>query len=97
MSLPDGYDTRVGMMGGNLSAGEKQRIGLARAFLSGSDLILLDEPTSNVDCINVGIILGALKQQKDKAIVLVSHRLSTMAIADRVYKFENGKVWEVKS
>lgn len=97
MSLPDGYDTRVGMMGDNLSAGEKQRIGLARAFLSGSDLILLDEPTSNVDCINEGIILGALKQQKDKAIVLVSHRLSTMAIADRVYKFENGKVWEVES
>lgn len=97
MSLPDGYDTRVGTMGDNLSAGEKQRIGLARAFLSGSDLILLDEPTSNVDCINEGIILGALKQQKDKAIVLVSHRLSTMAIADRVYKFENCKVWEVES
>lgn len=97
MSLPDGYDTKVGMMGDNLSAGEKQRIGLARAFLCGSELILLDEPTSNVDCINEGIILSALKQQKDKAIVLVSHRPSTMAIADKVYKFENGKVREVQS
>lgn len=97
MSLPDGYDTKVGMMGDNLSAGEKQRIGLARAFLCGSELILLDEPTSNVDCINEGIILSALKQQKDKAIVLVSHRPSTMAIADKVYKFENGKVLEVQS
>lgn len=97
MSLPDGYDTKVGMMGDNLSAGEKQRIGLARAFLCGSELILLDEPTSNVDCINEGIILSALKQQKDKAIVLVSHRPSTMAIADKVYKFENGKVQEVQS
>lgn len=91
MSLPDGYKTKVGTMGDNLSAGEKQRIGLARAFLKGSELILLDEPTSNVDAINEGMILKSLAEQKSKkSIILVSHRESTMAIADRVYKVENG-------
>lgn len=94
-SLPNGYDTPVGSMGDNLSAGEKQRIGLARAFLSGSSLILLDEPTSNVDSINEGIILSALSRQKaEKSIILVSHRESTMAIADRVYKIEDGFIKE---
>ena len=95
MTLPEGYKTRVGALGDNLSAGEKQRIGLARAFLRGSDLILLDEPTSNVDSINEGIILKALKQQKQgKCIILVSHRESTMAIADRIYKVEKGCMYE---
>lgn len=97
MTLPNGYKTRVGALGDNLSAGEKQRIGLARAFLSGSQLILLDEPTSNVDSINEGIILKALKEQKkNKSIILVSHRESTMAIADRIYRIENGKMYEQK-
>ena len=92
-SLPQGYQTRVGAMGENLSAGEKQRIGLARAFLRGSGLILLDEPTSNVDSINEGIILKALKRQKgERGIILVSHRESTMAIADRVYRIKEGKI-----
>ena len=96
LTLPDGYKTRVGALGDNLSAGEKQRIGLARAFLRGSELILLDEPTSNVDSINEGIILKALKEQKNKkSIILVSHRESTMAIADRVYKVENGRMREL--
>lgn len=93
MSLPNGYKTQVGALGDDLSAGEKQRIGLARAFLRGSELILLDEPTSNVDSINEGIILKALKEQKNKkSIILVSHRESTMAIADRIYRVENGSV-----
>lgn len=97
MTLPDGYDTRVGALGDNLSAGEKQRLGLARAFLRGSDLILLDEPTSNVDSINEGIILKALRQQKNKkSIILVSHRESTMAVADRIYRVENGRMYEMK-
>ncbi len=97
LTLPDGYRTQVGALGDRLSAGEKQRIGLARAFLRGSELILLDEPTSNVDSINEGIILRALRQQKNKkSIILVSHRASTMAIADRVYKVENGKMEEVQ-
>ncbi len=92
-TLPDGYKTRVGALGDNLSAGEKQRLGLARAFLSGSDLILLDEPTSNVDSINEGIILKALREQKsNKCIILVSHRESTMAVADRVYRVEGGRM-----
>lgn len=95
MRLPDGYQTRVGALGDNLSAGEKQRIGLARAFLSGRELILLDEPTSNVDSINEGIILKALADQKSKkSIILVSHRESTMAIADRVYKVDKGVMTE---
>ena len=95
MTLPDGYKTKVGALGDNLSAGEKQRLGLARAFLRGSSLILLDEPTSNVDSINEGIILKALRQQKqNRSIILVSHRESTMAVADRVYRVEKGKIYE---
>lgn len=91
LTLPNGYQTKVGALGNNLSAGEKQRIGLARAFLRGSKLVLLDEPTSNVDAINEGIILRALKEQKsEKSIILVSHRESTMAIADRVYRINSG-------
>lgn len=97
LTLPDGYKTRVGALGDNLSAGEKQRIGLARAFLRGSELILLDEPTSNVDSINEGIILKALREQKNKkSIILVSHRESTMAIADRIYRVEGGRMYEQK-
>lgn len=93
LTLPEGYGTRVGTLGDNLSAGEKQRLGLARAFLRGSELILLDEPTSNVDSINEGIILKALKEQKNKnSIILVSHRESTMAIADRIYRVEGGRM-----
>lgn len=90
-SLPDKYDTKVGQLGDNLSAGEKQRIGLARAFLRNAPLILLDEPTSNVDSINEGIILKSLKDQKEnKSIILVSHRESTTAIADRIYRIKGG-------
>ena len=95
--LPQGYDTQVASAGNNLSAGEKQRVGLARAFLRGSELILLDEPTSNLDSINEGIILKSLLSMKGKrSIILVSHRKSTMAIADRIYKIESGNISEVK-
>ena len=97
MTLPDGYDSKVAALSDNLSAGEQQRIGLARAFLRGSELLLLDEPTSNVDSINEGIILRALKENcRDKAVVLVSHRESTIAGADRVYQIEKGKAYERK-
>ena len=88
MSLPEGYDSQAGELGGRLSAGEKQRIALARAFLSGAELILLDEPTSNVDSINEGIILRAIEEMKgERSFILVSHRASAMAAADRAYSF----------
>ena len=95
LNLPDGYQTRAGTLGNHLSAGEKQRIGLARAFLRGSNLILLDEPTSNVDSMNEAMILKALQAQKNrKTIILVSHRESTMAIADCIYRMEGGRLYE---
>ena len=93
MSLPEGYDSKVGELGDSFSGGEKQRIGLARVFLHDSDMILLDEPTSNLDSLNEAIILKSLKQSsKDKTIVLVSHRPSTMRIADRTYSVEDGRM-----
>ncbi len=84
MSLKDGYDTKVGELGDTISGGEKQRIGIARAFLHNADLILLDEPTSNLDSLNEAVILQSLKNIQDKTIVIVSHRKSTMRIADEV-------------
>ena len=93
MTLPKGYDTEVGELGDTLSGGEKQRIGIARAFLHDAPMILMDEPTSNLDSLNEGIILKSLKESaKKKTIVLVSHRKSTMNIADAVYEMENGRI-----
>lgn len=93
MTLPKGYDTEVGELGDTLSGGEKQRIGIARAFLHDAPLILLDEPTSNLDSLNEGIILKSLKESAEKkTVVLVSHRVSTMNVADVVYEMENGRV-----
>lgn len=85
MKLPDGYDTEAGELGDTLSGGEKQRIGIARAFLHDVPFILLDEPTSNLDSLNEGIILKSLQEEKkDKTILIVSHRESTMQVADEV-------------
>ena len=93
MTLPKGYDTEVGELGDTLSGGEKQRIGIARAFLHECPLILLDEPTSNLDSLNEGIILKSLKESAEKkTVVLVSHRVSTMNVADVVYEMENGRI-----
>ena len=93
MTLPKGYDTEVGELGDTLSGGEKQRIGIARAFLHECPLILLDEPTSNLDSLNESIILRSLKKMgKDKTVILVSHRESTMAVAEKVYQMENGRI-----
>lgn len=89
--LPNGYQTRAGELGANLSAGERQRIGLARAFLCGAKLLLLDEPTSNVDSINEGIILSSLlREREDRTIILVSHRSSTLSICTRVLNLQSG-------
>lgn len=93
MALPKGYDTEVGELGDTLSDGEKQRIGIARAFLHDAPMILMDEPTSNLDSLNEGIILKSLKESsKQKTIVLVSHRASTMNIAETVYEMKDGRI-----
>ena len=84
-SLPDGYETKIAELGSSLSGGERQRLGIARAFLHDADVLLLDEPTSNIDSLNEGMILRSLKQEcADKTILMVSHRKSTMGIADDV-------------
>lgn len=89
MGLPQGYDTPVGELGDTLSGGERQRIGLARAFLHDAPLVLLDEPTSNLDSLNEAIILKSLGEKREgKTIILVTHRESTMRIADQVYSIE---------
>ncbi len=89
MSLPNGYDTEMGELGDTVSGGEKQRIGVARAFLHDADLMLLDEPTSNLDSLNEAVILNSLKNNLDSTVVLVSHRLSTMRIADETIVMES--------
>lgn len=91
-ALPRGYDTPVAELGDSLSGGERQRIGLARAFLHDAPFLLLDEPTSNLDSLNEGVILKALKEEKeDRTVVLVSHRDSTMKIADCVLEMQAGR------
>ena len=93
MKLPKGYDTEVGELGDTLSGGEKQRIGIARAFLHDSPLILMDEPTSNLDSLNEGIILKSLREAAEKkTVVLVSHRKSTMNIVDTVFEMKDGRI-----
>lgn len=93
MTLPDGYDTQVGELGETLSGGERQRIGIARAFLHDAQLLLLDEPTSNLDSLNEGIILKSLKESaEEKTVVLVSHRESTMQVADVIFKMNHGRL-----
>ena len=104
-SLPDGLDTQVGELGGRLSEGERQRIGLARVFLRHADLVLLDEPTSRLDAFNEAVILQSINELASEprggdgvgqgvAIVLVSHRDSTMRVADTVMFLENGVILE---
>ena len=89
LSLPKGYETEVGELGDTLSGGERQRIGIARAFLHDAPFLLLDEPTSNLDSLNEGIILKSLKEErKNRTVVLVSHRKSTMNLADTVYEMD---------
>ena len=87
-SLPNGYDTMLAELGDSISGGERQRIGLARAFLHNGNIILLDEPTSNIDSLNESVILNSIKNESEgKTIILVSHRQSTMGIAEEVLEF----------
>ena len=93
MGLPEGYDAEVGELGDTLSGGERQRLGLARAFLHDAPLLILDEPTSNLDSLNEGIILCSLdRQRRKRTVLLVSHRAGTMAVADRVFSMDSGRV-----
>ena len=89
LTLPNKYNTKVGELGGVLSSGEKQRIGVARAFLHYPKLLILDEPTSNLDSLNEGIILKSIiEEQKDKSVIIVSHRESTLDCVDELIKFK---------
>lgn len=90
-TLPNGYKTNVGEIGSNLSSGEKQRLGIARAFLHNSQVLILDEPTSNLDTLNEAEILKSIKNEsKDKTIIMVSHRKSSTSICDKkVYVRDN--------
>ena len=91
-SLPNGYETTVAELGDNFSGGERQRLGLARAFLHESKILLLDEPTSNLDSYNESVILQSVQEAaKDKAVILVSHRESTLGAAEKIYKIESGR------
>lgn len=93
MTLEEGYKTRVGELGGNLSSGEKQRIGLARVFLRESEIVILDEPTSNLDTLNEGIILRSIKNYlKDKTLILITHRKSTTRVCEKIFKINNGEL-----
>lgn len=93
LSLEEGYNTMVGELGSTLSGGERQRIGLARAFLHDAPMMMLDEPTSNLDSLNEGVILKSIRDEaKDKTVILVSHRESTMAIADEVFTLQTKRV-----
>lgn len=91
MTLPNGYETKVGELGDKLSGGEKQRIAISRAFLHHPKMLLLDESTSNLDSLNEAIILNSIhKESQDKMVVLVSHRASTLKLADEVYEMKEG-------
>ena len=92
MSLPKGYETMVAELGASLSSGEKQRLNLARAFLHDGQLLLLDEPTSNLDSLNEALILNALRKVKDKTIIMVSHRESTSKSCDKIIKIDAGRI-----
>jgi ABC-type multidrug transport system fused ATPase/permease subunit len=93
VGLPKGYDTMVGELGDTLSGGERQRLGLARAFLHDAPFLILDEPTSNLDSLNEGVVLRSIARlHGSRTVLLVSHRPSTMAVADQTYSMDSGRV-----
>ena len=89
-TLPNGYETNVGEIGSNLSSGEKQRLGIARAFLHNPKVLILDEPTSNLDTLNEAQILKSIKEEsKDSTIIMVSHRKSSTSICNKKVYVKN--------
>ncbi|MBR0482026.1 MAG: ABC transporter ATP-binding protein [Firmicutes bacterium] len=96
MTLPDGYETQMGEMGDRLSGGEKQRIGIARVILRDPDVLVMDEPTSNLDILNEQSLLYTLKEScEDKMIIIVSHRTSTLTDCSRIFRIQGGEMYEV--
>ena len=92
-SLPQGYETRIGELGGRLSSGERQRLGLARAFLHDGDVLILDEPTSNLDALNEGAILKSIKNyDQEKTVIMISHRQSSTSICEKIYQIDKGQL-----
>lgn len=88
----EGLDVRIGEDGENFSGGERQRMALARCFLADRDLLMLDEPTSNLDVLNEAMILRALEQMRpEQTVLLVSHRLSTLSSCSRILSMSDGQ------
>jgi ATP-binding cassette, subfamily B, bacterial len=94
-ALPEGYDTDVANRGGRLSAGQRQLVAFARAFLADPDVLILDEATSSLDVPSERLVQRALKTiLKDRTALIIAHRLSTVEIADRVLVLEHGRIIE---
>lgn len=93
MTLPDGYDTRVGEIGSALSGGERQRISIARAFLKDAPVVLLDEPTAALDSTSERVVQEAIDRLvAGKTVIVVAHRLSTVVGADQILVVEGGRI-----
>ena len=95
LSLPDGYDTKIGEGGASLSGGERQRISIARAIIKDAPIIILDEATANVDPENEEALMQAIQAlTRDKTIIMIAHRLKTVEHADQILVLDQGRIVE---
>lgn len=95
MQLPEGYDAQIGELGERLSSGERQRLCLARALLYNAPMLLMDEPTSNLDSLSEAVILKSVAEAREgKTVFVISHRQSTVSVADEIYRMEDGALYE---